>query len=97
MFGMGHWELLIIFVIVLLVFGAKRIPEMAQGMGRGIREFRKAVHDVQDEIDLNKPAGGSSTQHISAPQESVAQNPAEAPQAEAGEKPRAETSSSNTA
>ena len=52
MFGMGHWEILIIFLVVLLIFGAKRIPEMAQGMGKGIREFRKAVRDVQDEVDV---------------------------------------------
>ena len=52
MFGMGHWEILIILLVVLLIFGAKRIPEMAQGMGKGIREFRKAVRDVQDEVDI---------------------------------------------
>jgi sec-independent protein translocase protein TatA len=51
MFGMGHWEILIIFVVILLIFGAKRIPEMAQGLGKGIREFRTAMRDVQEEID----------------------------------------------
>tara|TARA_B100000029_G_scaffold503729_1_gene581246 strand:- start:67 stop:306 length:240 start_codon:yes stop_codon:yes gene_type:complete len=55
MFGMGHWELLIIFVVILLIFGAKRIPEMAQGLGKGIREFRTAMHDVKEEIDVNSP------------------------------------------
>ena len=55
MFGLGHWELLLILLVILLVFGAKRIPEMAQGMGRGIREFRKAVHEVQDEVEAAKP------------------------------------------
>ena len=56
MFGMGHWEILIIFVVILLIFGAKRIPEMAQGLGKGIREFRTAMRDVQEEIDINPPA-----------------------------------------
>ena len=56
MFGMGHWEILIIFVVILLIFGAKRIPEMAQGLGKGIREFRTAMRDVQEEIDVNPPA-----------------------------------------
>lgn len=51
MFGMGHWEILIILVVILLVFGAKRIPEMAQGLGKGIREFRGAMREVQDEIE----------------------------------------------
>lgn len=54
MFGMGHWEILIIFVVILLIFGAKRIPEMAQGLGKGIREFRSAMRDVQDEIEAPK-------------------------------------------
>ena len=48
----SHWELLIIFLVVLLLFGAKRIPEMARGLGKGIREFRGAVKEVQDEVDV---------------------------------------------
>ena len=48
----SHWELLVIFFVVLLLFGAKRIPEMAKGLGKGIKEFRSAVKDVQDEVDL---------------------------------------------
>ena len=62
MLGMGHWEILMILVVVLLLFGAKRIPEMAQGLGKGIREFRKAVKDVQEEITL--PEGESSSASI---------------------------------
>jgi TatA/E family protein of Tat protein translocase len=53
--GLGTGEILLIFLIVLLVFGAKRIPEIAQGLGRGMREFRKAVRDVREEIDVNAP------------------------------------------
>ena len=53
MFGsFGPTEILLIFLIVLLVFGAKRIPEIAQGLGKGIREFRKAAHEVQNEISV---------------------------------------------
>jgi sec-independent protein translocase protein TatA len=48
----SHWELLVIFLVVLLLFGAKRIPEMAKGLGKGIREFRSAVKDVQQEVDI---------------------------------------------
>ena len=51
MFGMGHWEILIIFVVILLIFGAKRIPEMAQGLGKGIREFKKASSEITYEMD----------------------------------------------
>ena len=71
MFGMGHWEILIIFVVILLIFGAKRIPEMAQGLGKGIREFRTAMRDVQEEIDVNPPANQPAQQ---PPTQTVAQS-----------------------
>ena len=48
----SHWEILVIFLVILLLFGAKRIPEMAKGLGKGIREFRGAVKDVQHEVDV---------------------------------------------
>ena len=63
MFGMGQWEILIIFLVILLIFGAKRIPDMAQGLGKGIKEFRKAVRDVQDEVDLSS-THTNKNQHI---------------------------------
>ena len=71
MLGMGHWEILIIFVVILLIFGAKRIPEMAQGLGKGIREFRTAMRDVQEEIDVNPPANQPAQQ---PPTQTVAQS-----------------------
>jgi len=83
MFGMGHWEILIIFLVILLIFGAKRIPEMAQGLGKGIKEFRKAMRDVQEEIDVTD-SSTSTIQPASAPQ-SVAQNASSAPAAEQNE------------
>ena len=53
MFGaFGPWEVMLIFLVVLLLFGAKRIPEIAQGLGKGIREFRKAAHEVSDEVNV---------------------------------------------
>lgn len=50
MFGMGPWELLIVFLVILLLFGAKRLPDIAQGLGKGIREFKSAMKDTTDEI-----------------------------------------------
>lgn len=47
----GPTELIVILLLILILFGAKRIPEIAQGLGKGIREFKKSVRDVQDEID----------------------------------------------
>ena len=77
MFGMGHIEILIIFLIILLIFGAKRIPEMAQGLGKGIREFRTAMRDVQEEIDINTPPSNNAQNgniETTPATESVAQN-----------------------
>ncbi len=45
--GFGIEKLLLIFIIVLLVFGAKRIPEIAGSMGKGIREFKKSINELQ--------------------------------------------------
>ncbi len=52
MFGnIGGSELFLILLIVLVFFGAKKLPELARGLGQGIREFRKAARDVQDEVE----------------------------------------------
>jgi sec-independent protein translocase protein TatA len=51
MFGLGVTELIIILVIVLIMFGAGKLPEIGDGIGRGIRNFRKAVK-TPDEIDV---------------------------------------------
>jgi sec-independent protein translocase protein TatA len=49
--GIGVQEMLLIFLVVLLLFGAKRIPEIAHGLGKGIREFRNAVQETKDEMN----------------------------------------------
>jgi len=52
MFGnLGGGEILVILVFVLIFFGPKKIPEIAQGLGKGIREFRKATKDIQDAVE----------------------------------------------
>lgn len=51
MFGLGIPELLIILVVVLIIFGAGRLPEIGEGLGRGIRNFRKQMKQP-DEIDI---------------------------------------------
>ena len=47
----GGWELVIIVLVVILLFGAKKIPELAKGIGKGIREFKDASKDIKSEID----------------------------------------------
>ena len=46
----GGWEVVVIFAVILLLFGAKKLPELARGLGQGIREFKKATREVTDEI-----------------------------------------------
>jgi sec-independent protein translocase protein TatA len=53
---MGGWEWVIVILAVLLLFGAKKIPELAKGLGTGIKEFKKATKEVTDEIQ-NAPTG----------------------------------------
>jgi sec-independent protein translocase protein TatA len=48
--GIGPQELLVILVLVLLLFGGKKLPELARGLGKGIREFRKASSSIEDEV-----------------------------------------------
>jgi sec-independent protein translocase protein TatA len=50
MFGLGHWELLIILVLVMIIFGAGKLPEIGAGLGKSIRNFKKGVADVETEI-----------------------------------------------
>jgi sec-independent protein translocase protein TatA len=51
MFGnLGAGEILIILLVILILFGSKKIPELAQGIGKGMKEFKKAINDVEDEI-----------------------------------------------
>lgn len=54
MFGLGAQELLLILLVILLLFGAKRIPEIARGLGKGMSEFKKAMRETENE--LTKPA-----------------------------------------
>ena len=54
--NLGMPEILLIMVIALLVFGAKRLPEIGSSLGKGIREFKKSMKEVTDEIDTPAPA-----------------------------------------
>jgi len=50
MFGLGHWELLIILVVVMIIFGAGKLSQIGAGLGQSIRNFKKGVAGVETEI-----------------------------------------------
>lgn len=47
---LGGWEIILILAVVLILFGAKKLPELAKGLGQGIKEFKKATNDVTSEL-----------------------------------------------
>jgi sec-independent protein translocase protein TatA len=53
MFGLGYQELLIILVIVLILFGANRLPELAKSLGSSVKEFKKGVNEAKTEETTN--------------------------------------------
>jgi sec-independent protein translocase protein TatA len=50
-FGIGIWEILILLLVVLLVFGPKRLPEMGRSLGKGMREFKDSISGKDDDDD----------------------------------------------
>ncbi len=48
--GIGTMELVIIFLVVLLIFGPKKLPELARGIGKSIKEFKKSANEIEDDI-----------------------------------------------
>ena len=54
MFGLGYMELIIILIIVLIIFGAGKLPEIGSGLGKGIRNFKKATREQPEEIEDKK-------------------------------------------
>ena len=77
---LGGWEWVIVIVAVLLLFGAKKIPELARGLGTGIKEFKKATREVTDEIQNavdEKPQPKSvsaSSQPAQTPAQTISQS-----------------------
>jgi sec-independent protein translocase protein TatA len=72
---LGIWELLIILVVILLIFGPRRLPEMAKGIGQSVREFRKGIRDMKDDVEgAGKGEDAGSTKQRA----NVAERPAQA-------------------
>jgi sec-independent protein translocase protein TatA len=79
---LGGWEIVLILAVVLILFGAKKLPELAKGLGTGIKEFKKATREVTDEVTsamddtpmpqrrlpTNSPAATPETTHVESSQ-----------------------------
>ena len=51
LFGsLGFWEILLIVLVVILLFGGKKIPELMRGLGKGVKTFKEGMKDVEDEV-----------------------------------------------
>jgi len=61
MFGVSSWEMVLLFVVALLLFG-KRLPEVARSLGKGMMEFKKGLYDIQDEVTSAANSRSSSSQ-----------------------------------
>ncbi len=75
----GGWEIILILAVVLILFGAKKLPELAKGLGTGIKEFKKATREVTDEVqkaadDTSAPASKPVTRDASQPAQTVSQS-----------------------
>jgi len=62
--GLGMWEMIMIFLVVLLLFGAKRLPEIGSSLGKGIREFKGSIREIEKEV---KAVGEDEPQHDAVP------------------------------
>ena len=82
MFGFGGWELLLILIIVLIVFGAGKLPQLGEGLGKAIKGFKKSVHEPEPQQIAETQSGAVPTTQASS---SAVGAPAKAPvQQEAG-------------
>src|SRR4030095_1911335 len=74
---LGGWEIVLILAVVLILFGAKKLPELAKGLGQGIKEFKKATKDVRRDLGN---AMDDDDDHYTPPQRRIEPPPAKAPE-----------------
>jgi sec-independent protein translocase protein TatA len=79
--GLSGGELVIVLVAILVLFGAKKIPEFAKGLGQGIKEFKKASNEVTSEFNnaMNQEPSPPAVKPPPAPETAVAHPPATVP------------------
>jgi sec-independent protein translocase protein TatA len=83
LFSFGGGEVFLILVVILLLFGAKKLPELARGLGQGIKEFKKATREVTDEMESAMNDNPPVKKQVPA---STVANESAAPQSSPGQK-----------
>lgn len=71
MFGLGPTELIVVFLLIIVLFGAKRLPELARSLGRSIKEFKHATQGLKDEFDIDKIEEKTPKQNVSSQQKQI--------------------------
>lgn len=72
-FSLGPTEMIFVMVVLLLIFGAKRLPELGSGLGKGIREFKRSMREINSEIERT----GDTNEQIAAPRRPSVTSPTE--------------------
>lgn len=67
--GIGMWEVLLVFLVALLLFGAKRLPEIGSSLGKGIREFKGSLREIESEFKLPDEKRSGSRPGVTAPRD----------------------------
>ena len=93
LFNLGGGEIILILALVLILFGAKKLPELAKGLGTGIKEFKKATREVTDEVSraMDEPSTApkrlpTDTGAATTPQTTQAESAQTVPQSSSGPK-----------
>ncbi|MDD0852757.1 twin-arginine translocase TatA/TatE family subunit [Halobacteriovorax sp. GB3] len=97
MFGIGMFELLIIFVFALVFIGPKKLPELAKGLGKGLREFQKAKDDLMNHVNDTTPQSQPEQQTVKIHDEEAVETSAVQKENLANEKPSEEVRQKNDA
>ena len=75
LFNLGGGEIILILALVLILFGAKKLPELAKGLGTGIKEFKKATREVTDEVSSAMDDTSAAQRHLPPSQPPPPQTP----------------------
>jgi sec-independent protein translocase protein TatA len=73
----GGWEMIVVLLAVLLLFGARKLPDLARGLGQGIREFKKATREITDEIQSASSTQAGKSRAVTSPDSAsvISRNP----------------------